>query len=160
MMLTLELFQNTLNELNLPTSDLYIFGDGSGNTIHGPCGWASITWDNICKQYRLNVGGCNHGTNNFAELSPYIHALWVDCYNRMAIPQKITVQIISDSELIVRQGQKFYSRNSNASLWKAIDFFENTDYTISWNHVSRNSNPINQFCDKLAGETRKKFLTV
>jgi ribonuclease HI len=161
MKLTPELFQNILKDLKLSTADLYLFGDGSGSTISKSCGFACIAWYPSRKQYGVDIGGFNHGTNNVAELMPYLHSLWRDCSikNTNMIYNKRSVQIISDSELIVKQGKRIYTRNAPLrGVWGAIDEFEKMGYAISWNHVSRNSNPINALCDKLAGEARKKFI--
>lgn len=153
----LELAVSELNkQLNLPAYDLLLTGDGSGTTIQTACGFACFMYYPQNKQYSIQLGCFNHGTNNLAELMPYIHALWKDSYINMKWKPR-NVEIVSDSELTVRQGNKVYARNANKTLWAAIDSFCDNGYTIHWNHVLRNSNPISALCDKLAGTCRKKM---
>jgi ribonuclease HI len=148
------------SKLNIPECNLLLIGDGSGNTADKPCGFACIAYDFQSKQYVLHEGGFNHGTNNFSELIPYIHALWWDhkYFLKDELYEERKVEIVSDSELIVKQGNKTYLRTSNRALWAAIDEFVWMDYTIHWNHVLRNTNEFNTLCDSLAKENRKKFL--
>jgi ribonuclease HI len=147
-------------KLNLPECNLLLIGDGSGSTGDKPCGFACIAYDFTTKQYVVHEGGFNHGTNNFAELMPYIHALWWDhqYYLRGELYEERKVEIISDSELIVKQGNKEYLRTGNGALWGAIDELVWLDYRIHWNHVLRNTNEFSTLCDKLSKENRKKFL--
>lgn len=159
-------WEDLIRRLKLPLADLYLFGDGSGTTADKPCASACIAYDTKCKQYSIVTSGYNHGTNNFAELMPYIHALWLYEYKFKRVNRfwnyNASVEIVSDSELTVKQGNNEYNRahGPNAMLWEAIEWFNRNGYKIHWNHVSRNSNGINAMCDLLAGEIRKKLLTV
>jgi ribonuclease HI len=53
-----------------------LFGDGSGNTVEGSCGWAVTLLSPLYGRRKVLVGGASSGTNNYAELMPYVHALW------------------------------------------------------------------------------------
>ncbi len=150
-----EIFDKLISEMNLPPCDLLIIGDGSGTTRDEPCGW-------YCKAYSPYFGwmrdffGCsNTGTNNYAELFPYIQALWH--YETIKLTLGITftkVIIISDSEVTVRCGNGSYNRNCNLSLWAAIDWFVQHGYQIVWKHVPRNSNPVNKLADEMSKKMR------
>jgi ribonuclease HI len=142
-----------LRKLSLPASDLYLLGDGSGTTADKPCGWSVFMFIELT-QVVINLGGSTtHGTNNFAELMPYVHALWL--YENSRPPGRETrVCIVSDSEVTVRCGNRVYGRKANAALWAAIDWFEASGYRLTWRHVPRNSNSLNAAADGAAGRFR------
>lgn len=144
--------------------DLLLIGDGSGTTVNNTCGFSCLAYNVKHKQYVLHYGGFNHGTNNLAELMPYVQALWYDAYNLGGIRLDRKIEIISDSELTVKQGNGEYAVspvNPNKVLWASIKAFEKDfNYTIHWNHVLRASNMFNSLCDKIAGKTRKCILEV
>jgi ribonuclease HI len=150
------------SKLNLGSYHLLLIGDGAGTTIGLPCGFGCIAYHSQSKTAILHSGGFNHGTNNFAELIPFLHALWYDFYIQ---PKNITfgtlckkryVEIVSDSELTVKHGNRVYYRNANLPLWAAIDKCESLGYVIHWNHVLRNTNEFNTLCDKIAKEEKAK----
>lgn len=142
------------HDLRLNKFDLMIAGDGSGTVYTQPCGWAAILYIPEYEDIVELFGGANAGTNNFAELSPYLHALWY--YHTMkAIVSKPKVSVVSDSELTVRCGKRIYTRTANMHLWAGINWFEEHGYTIQWHHVPRNSNFCNASCDGKAGKVRK-----
>lgn len=150
-------------QLNVADYDLLLVGDGSGNTADLPCGW-------YCTEYRRGAGsvvrhrgGCNMGSNNHAELMPYIQALWAFQVrkekNRWSL-LPVQVVIVSDSELTVRCGNRQYERKANKHLWAVIDWFELQGYVFRWVHVPRNSNPLNALADQEAGKTRKAIVAL
>jgi len=148
------------DQLKLTEYDLLLIGDGSGTTIDQSSGWSCFYFDKNKFFYTILKGGCSFGTNNFAELAPYFNALWFDLYkqgNVLKMDRK--VQIVSDSEITVKCGNKIYSRNCNLPLWSGINWLESIGYKLTWNHVNRNTNHISKLCDRIAGETRKMFLT-
>lgn len=146
------------SDLALSDYDLLLVGDGSGTINQKSCGWACVAWEKATQKVTVHNGVISCGTNNFAELFPYVQALWY--YNQshkdMLPPaKKFKVQIVSDSEVTVRCGNKQYTRKSNACLWAGIEWFENCGlYEINWTHVYRNTNKFSKKCDWLAGETR------
>lgn len=145
--------EQLVKELGLPESDLYLFGDGSGTTISLPCSHFCTMYNNNSKEVKTFFGGFTSGTNNFAELMPYIHALWV--FNSLKKEKTVTsVTIVSDSELTVRCGNGKYTRNANLPLWAAIDWYQKNGFSIYWHHVRRNSNFLMELADKRAGEFR------
>lgn len=120
-----------------------------------PCGWACrMTGDFGDKTF---VGAASTGTNNFAELIPYIQALWWIDKTRSG-NEKVSVRILSDSEVTVKCGSRIYDRTSNLSLWAAVDHFEATGFLILWEHTPRSSVEDNVVCDKISGMARKNLL--
>ena len=145
-------------ELSLPEYDLLLIGDGSGTINSKASGWACVCFNKHTDEISVHNGAMSCGTNNFAELMPYLQALWVfDQYwsKKGPIGTVAHIEIISDSELTVKGGNKEYGRNSNQSLWAALTWFETCGrYTIHWNHVYRNTNLFSHRCDWLAGHTK------
>lgn len=141
-------------QLGLPKFDLLLIGDGAGTLYYKPCGWCCHAFFPQTDEVLEHRGGTSGGTNNFAELMPYVHALWH--YEAAHASGLITdVEIVSDSEVTVKCGNKEYTRRANASLWSAIEWFEKNGYRLHWNWVRRNSNPANHRADAVAVETRK-----
>jgi len=147
--------------LGVQDFDLMLAGDGSGNTCDDPCGHACVAYDQVRQEVMVHKGGFNHGTNNFAELMPYLHALWhYWSSGRFSMKNPIRVLVVSDSELTVNQGKRKYRREANACLWAAMDWFEENGFCFEWRHVRRNSNPIHTTCDKIAGDARKMMIRI
>lgn len=136
--------------------DLVLFGDGSGTVLGQPYGWFVTGFLPEKHEVFTLTGGASSGTSNFAELAPYVHALWhVDYAGRKDVKK---VLIVSDSELTIRCGAGEYARKKNLALWASIDWFCATGrFTLSWRHVSRNSNPLHVRADKQAGDVRRFF---
>lgn len=148
--------ESLASELGVPDFDLMLVGDGSGTTAEKTCGFACFAYNRRSGESKVHYGALSHGTNNLAELMPYIHALWH--YHVTANPiNRVRVLIVSDSEVTVRQGQGVYGRNANACWWNAVNWFEKNGYVISWRHVRRNTNTFSKLCDRHAGKLRKDF---
>jgi ribonuclease HI len=142
-------------QLRLPDHDLLLVGDGSGSIFTQPAGWACIAYDRLGGKAVVHAGGLTTGTNNFAELAPYIQALWFHNQEHSKPPKRaFEVAIMSDSEVTVRCGNRQYARNANGCLWSSIEWFERNGYALSWVHVRRNSNPWNAWADQIAGYFR------
>jgi ribonuclease HI len=154
-------FEALVSELSLPEFDLLLVGDGSGTTYTKPCGWACVAWNRLTDEIDIHNGGTSCGTNNFAELIPYVQAIWhfdqiFRKFKEEEPTRKARIEIVSDSEVTVKCGNKEYTRKGNACLWAAIECFEKTGwYDIHWTHVYRNTNRFSKRCDWLAGETRQ-----
>lgn len=152
-------------ELGLPDFDLLLVGDGSGTSLPFACGWAVTSYQRSSQQAQLIYGGASTGTNNLAELTPYLHALWTFEANRgrqppvdeqgMFIANAIRVAIVSDSEITVKCGNRQYGRNANGCLWAGIEWFEKNGYRFHWRHVPRNSNELSTEADRVAGKVRR-----
>src|SRR5262249_45496658 len=115
-------------------------------------GWACVAYDRLEAKVTLHNGGLSCGTNNFAELAPFVQALWHHHQdNGPAANRAVRVTAVSDSELTVRCGNRQYSRSANGCLWSALAGFEQHGYEITWVHVRRNSNEWAAWLDELAG---------
>ncbi len=143
-----------IKDLNLPPADLYLWGDGSGTVIEKSCASFCVSYMPAICLIKEHYSYLSHGTNNAAELLPYLNALYYYKYTQERRSGN-TICIVSDSELTVKQGMRLYVRDANKFLWAAMDSFENDGYILKWHHVSRNSNPVNAYCDKMAGILRK-----
>src|SRR5437588_12077519 len=100
--------------LALPDFDLLLVGDGSGSVYHQPAGWACAAYDRLKHQITVHAGALTCGTNNFAELFPYVQALWHHHQDHGQAPEApVAVALVSDSEVTVRCGTRQYSRNAN-----------------------------------------------
>jgi ribonuclease HI len=141
--------------------DLFLVGDGSGTTIDKPCGWFVWAHDRISNTVKKYFGGTNSGTNNYAELANFVHAMWAYHARLFKTPPQdkvdIWVVIVSDSELTVRCGNRVYERKANTPLWAVFDHLESLGYKFTWHHVLRNSNPFNTEADRVAGMVRLKL---
>jgi ribonuclease HI len=144
-----------IEELDLPEFDILLLGDGSGSTVATPCGWF-VTMFTKGGGETTHFGGTNGGTNNYAELAPYLHALWrfhVETFgNDGDMPSSpVKVVIVSDSEVTVRCGNKEYARRANGCLWAQLAWFERNGYAIYWRHVARNTTSYHARADSFAG---------
>jgi ribonuclease HI len=141
--------------LDLPDHDLLLVGDGSGTSYEKPVGWTCIAHDRRRPRVTVHVGTLSCGTNNVAELLPYVQALWHHSQDHAKAPATpVPVVIVSDSEVTVRCGNRQYARRANACIWAEIDAFEKLGYCLHWHHVARNSNPWHALADTIAGQAR------
>jgi len=132
--------------------DLLLIGDGSGEDYTRPMGWSCIAYDRLRRKAVVHAGSATVGTNNVAELLPYIHALWhFDQEHPNKPPEGYRVAIVSDSELTVRCGNGKNRRRANGCFWASIAWFESQGYVFKWVHVRRNTNHWNRFVDQVAG---------
>ncbi len=146
-------------KLALPDFDLLLVGDGSGSFVHTPCGWFVTLYERKSGRVREHFGGTNGGTNNYAELMPYMHALWAYHAEHGKEARVRNVVIVSDSEVTVRCGNRLYERKANLALWAGMDWFESVGYRLHWHHVPRNSNSLSSLADKMAGQIRQLLST-
>lgn len=151
--------QELVNNLALPDFDVLLIGDGSGTVASKASAWTCWRYLKASGSLTLHHGTNSFGSNNFAELLPYVSVLWLDMYERQAAGLRTprTVVIVTDSELTAKQGTGEYSRNTNGILWAGIDYAQSAGYNIIWKHVKRNSNPFNTVCDQNAGKLRKEI---
>ena len=89
-------------QLALPDFDLLLVGDGSGTVYDRPAGWACVAYERCTGRVVLHAGAASGGTNNFAELVPYVQALWSYHQQHGQPAAPVRVQVVSDSELTVR----------------------------------------------------------
>jgi ribonuclease HI len=137
--------------------NLVIVADGSGTVAKSACGWAATLYWPDTKAFHRITGGSSVGTNNLAELQPFLHALWyakhIDCKGHT-----IRVLCISDSEVTVKCGSGEFARTANGALWAQVEWYESQGIQLYWHWVPRNSNEYNKWADEKAGEVRRMLL--
>jgi ribonuclease HI len=154
-------------ELSLPAFDLLLVGDGSGTTLVKPSGWYCAAYERPLGDGGVleHFGGASGGTNNYAELLPYCFALWAYHVSKQGPTgvksvSPVRVVVVSDSEVTVRCGNGDYERRANACLWAQVQWFERNGYAFVWVHVPRNSNPVSERADAVAGSARSAMANV
>lgn len=146
--------------LGLIRYDMLVIADGSGMKIDSPSGWAAVSYEpHILPDLRLkcHYGGATGGTNNMAELMPFVHVLWsyhATCWQGATRAISPRVVLVSDSEVTVKCGRGEYARSSNLPLWAAIDWFVTAGYIFSWAHIRRNSCHVHRWADDTGRKMR------
>lgn len=159
-MLVKEDFEQLAGKVKVDDFHLMIVGDGSGSLHNMPCGWWCGFYYRPSGNVKEYYGGCNAGSVNYAELSPFLHTLYVFHAALVKVDllktvDKWKVLIVTDSELTVKCAMREYQRKSNLALWAQIDWYEKNGFEITWKHTPRNSNPINLKADKTSKTMRK-----
>lgn len=155
-----ERLEELAKALGLPEFDLLLVADGSGSFWGTPCGWFCTAYEKDTGAVFGHAGGALGGTNNYAELQPFVYALqhYHSLREKNGAGKKddrVCVSLVSDSEITVRCGNGEYERRANAPLWASIAWFEKNGYALAWKHVPRNSNEFNTLADKVAGKVRE-----
>lgn len=117
--------------------DFLLIGDGSGSKVEQPSASFVTILNNNFEVVNQILSYTSIGTNNFAELHPYVLALYYIGCDPTNTNKKIV--IISDSEITVQCGNKQYERKANLFLWRSIEHYENI-FDIKWIWQPRNSN--------------------
>lgn len=159
--------EEVLLQLGIANWDVLLVGDGSGTTLERGSGWASILIDHHTGLRKCFWGGMSTGTVNLAELMPYLQGLtW---YSRTHGPARLhdlrvrhrrpesclQVHIVSDSEIVVHQGQGKVRRKANYELWAAMDAVAALGYMIHWHWVGRDRLALNMVTDHLSRLARQ-----
>lgn len=131
---------------------IFLVGDGSGSLAKDPCGWYTGVYYPETDEEGCFYGAFSTGTNNCAELMPYVQAL--SSHWALKRPERQTV-IISDSLITVNCGNRKNSRSANLPLWAAIDCIVAYGYNIQWIHMPRNSNGAMRHADEFSKEIRE-----
>jgi ribonuclease HI len=153
-----------LKSLGVTQWDVAIVGDGSGTAWGEPCGWSSILHERKSSLRKCFNGGFSHGTNNLAELIPYLQAmLWyangpgkkrLHDLRMLDHNKVLTIHIVTDSEITAKQGNGEYNRKANREIWAAIDSFCDRGYRFYWHWLGRSKTGLNILADYLAGNSR------
>jgi len=151
-----------LNTL-VPEFDLVIVADGSGTTASEPCGFRAYTYWPAVQTVKTFTGAASHGSNNYAELAPFLLVLtYAQSLLDNTFPAPRTqhnVLCVSDSELTVKCASNVYKPSKNMAMWEQLRWYEKNGFNFLWQHVPRNSNPINLACDEFAGKVRRQLAT-
>jgi ribonuclease HI len=149
-------------QLHLGEYDLLLVGDGSGGDYQGPAGWACVAYDRELKAGIIHAGAVTSGTVNYAELFPYLHALWYHSQEHRGqnTGSPWQVVVVSDSEVTVRCGNGEYGRHANVAWWRALEWYTDNGYALRWHHIRRLTNEWNVVADAIAGAAREQALAL
>lgn len=145
--------------------DIIVVGDGSGSRWGYGGGWATILFDKFTGLHKVQWGALSDTTINICELSPYIYSvLWHHrCVANMIRKQKkqagqmfpvIETHIITDCEIIAKQGRGEMKRELNSPLWASFIAFERLGFNFHFHWINRDSGLANQVCDMLSKQMR------
>lgn len=162
--------QEIMTHLNVGSKDwdLLLIGDGSGQSWDMGCGWACVLIDHFNAKRKLFYGGMNSGTIGIGELFPYVHAMmW---YSRgpgkkrleqlqaqFGTPQSIKVHVITDNEIVSKQGNGDAKRSTNIELWSSFDHFARLGYSFKFHWLGRDTIGLNALTDHISREARKSL---
>ena len=130
--------------------DFIIYTDGScQNGSTGPGGYGVIIINTHSdKEYELS-GGFQKATNNQMEVYAAIISL-------KDLPSKVSVQLNSDSEYLVKTMNGEFKRKKNIEYWDALDAALEGK-TVYWEWVRGHAgNEYNERCDKLAVQASQR----
>lgn len=148
--------------------DVVLVGDGSGSRYGYAGGWATLLFDGFSGLRKLFYGSISDTTVNVCELSPYVYAmLWYhngparllrnqikEETNAGIAPRLIQIHIITDCDIIARQGNKEAKADANAPLWKALFAYESLGYQFHWHWIPRETAAANRLCDSVSKSMR------
>lgn len=143
--------------------DLLLVGDGSGNRWNSPCGWACVLVERG-RSPHLCYGGMSVGSNNLAEVMPYLQALtWYHDATRTPKRKRVglvRVVVVTDSQLVVNHGTTAMDPSKalptrHRAIWAAFREFGRCGYQIEFHYAPRNSSLWNQAADLVASLSRK-----
>lgn len=151
--------QTLLDHLGITSWDALIAGDGSGSGWSIGAGWAAIVIERLAPNDRKILwGGRSSGTNNIAELSAYADALEWYVYNAHDAGARFRlrrVHIVSDSALIVGQGNRAHKREHQAHRWALIDWLLREHRLLAvWHWMDRDTTALNKLADLVSREAR------
>lgn len=147
-----ELVADLVRTLNLRGYDVLVVADGSG-TRGRPYGWAYLIHSPGAAP-ALVLGGGTYGSNNVAELEPFVHALDFLGDGRVA---GVRVACVTDSEVTARGGRGEYARTANRHLWASVGRYESLGVEFDWRHLPRNSHALHKLLDDQSRRVRKTF---
>lgn len=145
--------------------DALVVGDGSGTGWNKSCGWACVLVDRVSYLRKTFHGGMNAGTSYLAELIPYVQALawYADGPGKARLETKlgshalakVRVHVVTDCEIVARQGSGKASRRKGKPFWSMIEALEEEGFVTSWHWMARSKLGLNRLCDYLANLCRK-----
>ena len=141
--------------------DLLLMGDGSGTYGKDAGGFATFIFDRDGTRRHI-IGGMSHTTINTMELMAYIAAVRFHYFElkkgRLKQGGAYDTHIFTDSTSTAQAGNREVRRKSNQDLWHWMAYYETVGYKFTFHHVTRNSTPMHDKADELAGEVRRQLL--
>ena len=136
--------------VNFPRLKIYTDGSSLGNP--GPGGWGVVILD---ARKKTELSGYEpHTTNNRMEMQAIIEALKWTRANRKTTA---TIDLYTDSNLLVQSLTKNWKRKKNLDLWAELDQ-QRLGLNITYHWVKgHSSNRYNNRCDRLAVQAAEKI---
>jgi len=159
----LDPLQPLLQRLGITVWDLLLLGDGSGNAVDRPCGWAGILIDNQTKGRRVNFGAMNAGSINLAETMPYLSLLnWFDGqYGKARLESQgfLNVHVVTDSQVVATWGNAAMANDmrvprKHGAFWASLRYLRTLGYVCHFHWESRQRSRFNWAADLIAGLSR------
>lgn len=160
--------QEILDRIINPSAQLWdviMLGDGSGSRYGQPGGWACLIYDKLTATYKTIYGSVSDTTVNMMELTPYLYStIWY--HNKIGKDRRdtlrksghdfvpIIIYMISDCEILVKQGCYEAERKTNKAMWEPFREFERQGYEFRWYFVPRDVLEANKVCDLLSKKLR------
>ena len=134
--------------------EIHIHTDGSCSGNPGPGGWGAVI--HFDKEEIKLSGGEKETTNNRMEMLAIIESLkWL---REKELTEK-SIEIFSDSNLIIQTMNKGWKKKANQDLWAEMDK-QRAWLNIKWTWVKGHAdNKYNNMADELAVSETKKFLS-
>lgn len=140
-------------------ADIILIGDGSGQKLDQPSGWACAAIERD-DSVRFFHGAMNTGTNQVAELMPYLQALayYRGRQAKEPVGRIVRVAVISDSEYAVSLGKGKYKAGETTGLWMHLmSALEMEGFCVSWTWARRSELLLNRWADWASRESRIKL---
>jgi len=167
---SLDSLKDLLDYFEITEWDAIIAADGSGSRWNQPTGYAAVLIDRVLDRRKFFVGGHNTGTNQTAELDPFVVAM--DWYSHesgpgaarlkqlreLGDPRDLLIHCVSDAEVLVKQGRGEY-RTSGPHYWRwtALNQIEALGYRYKFHWLPRSLCGLNRLCDNESRRTRIAF---
>jgi ribonuclease HI len=145
--------------------DVVIVGDGSGGGWDLGCGWAAVLIDHYTNLRKQVHGSWSCGTSYIGELMAYLHAMvWyssgvghqrIQDMRSRGMVRPVKVHIITDSEILVNQGNGGAHRKAARELWASMDAYITGGYQFHWHWCPRDTVGLNMLTDHLSRESRQ-----
>lgn len=153
-------FRNLLRLYDVTDWDYVIVGDGSGSTWKRAAGWGALVFDRQQPGHDVFVGNVNRGTNNFAELMPYVQTLLylADCEDRRhraGQPRRFAKVVIFTDSSYCAGGDKTTLKGTHIALWAGIHAMKRAGLVLTWKLVPRATDDFNRLCDVLSKSQRR-----
>ena len=146
-------------------------GDGSGTDWKNACGFSAVLIDHYGNYRSSFHGSLNTGTNQLAELMPYLHAMtwyasgpgkarledrlasWRPSSDRTSQPG-VKIHIITDNKNLANQGNYLAARKAYSWIWKSFDELTAMGYQFKWHWLPRMKLGLNRLVDFMSGRCR------
>lgn len=163
-----ELLTKVLERLEVKEWDLLLVGDGSGTNWNEACGWCATLIDRQTGGRRLFYGSMNLGSNNAAEIMPYVQALtWFHAvYGKERLDEKVSLKVvvITDSQHIATQGNAVAGLagmpSKNSILFAPFAEMSRLGYMMEFRWAPRATTDLNKLADLIAGLSRRELLNI